>query len=346
MAELIPCIRRITLMIAVTISSCLSSLGAYAADHAVILMYHRFGESDYPSTNIRLEQFDAHLELLASGDYNVMALADIINRLQSGQSLPDRTVAITIDDAYLSVYTEALPRLQAYGFTATVFVATQPVDRNHRGYMSWDQLREMQADEFGIGSQTRTHPHMHMISPEKVEEELQISNDRFISELGIRPNLFAYPYGEYNLKVIEAVKKAGFIAAFGQNSGIMNGYDGYYELPRFAMNEQYGTIDRLTLAINGLPLKVKHVTPDDVVLDKNPPIYGFTMSPEMDAPEQLRCFNSIFGKLNVTTLGQRAEIRLPGPLTGKRARINCTMPGPDGRWRWYGRQFLLPENQQ
>ena len=84
---------------------------AYAADHAVILMY-RFGENNYPSTNIRLEQFDAHLEVLASSEYNVMALADIIDRIQGGQSLPDRTVAITIDDAYLSVYTEALPRLR------------------------------------------------------------------------------------------------------------------------------------------------------------------------------------------------------------------------------------------
>ena len=208
-----------------------------------------------------------------------------------------------------------------------------------------DKLREIQTNKFGIGSPTRTHPHMHMITPEQVEEELRISNDRFIAELGIRPDLFAYPYGEYNLTVIEAVKKAGFIAAFGQNSGIMNGYDGYYELPRFAMNEQYGTLDRLELAINGLPLKVRHVTPADVVLDENPPIYGFTMAPEMDAPKQLRCFNSIFGKLDVTTLSHRAEIRLPGPLTGKRARINCTMPGPDGRWRWYGRQFLLPNNQ-
>ena len=59
---------------------------------------------------------------------------------------------------------------------------------------------------------------MHMITPEQVEEELRISNDRFIAELGIRPDLFAYPYGEYDLTVIEAVKKAGFVAAFGQNS--------------------------------------------------------------------------------------------------------------------------------
>ena len=345
MANLRYCLRQIALLITITITAGLPSLSAYAADHAVILMYHRFGENDYPSTNIRLEQFDAHLEVLTSSNYNVMALADIIDRLQDGKPLPDRTVAITIDDAYLSVYTEALPRLKAYDFPATVFVATQPVDRNQQGYMSWDQLREIQNNKIDIGSQTRTHPHMHMITPEQVEEELRISNDRFIAELGIRPDLFAYPYGEYDLTVIEAVKKAGFIAAFGQNSGIMNGYDGYYELPRFAMNEQYGTLDRLELAINGLPLKVRHVTPADVVLDENPPIYGFTMAPDMDAPTQLRCFNSIFGKLDVTTLSQRAEIRLPGPLTGKRARINCTMPGPDGRWRWYGRQFLLPNNQ-
>lgn len=346
MAKLKFCLRQIAVIIITTITATLASLGAYAADHAVILMYHRFGETDYPTTNIRLEQFDAHLEILASDEYNVMALADIIDSLQDGQSLPDRTVAITIDDAYLSVYTEAWPRLKAYGFPATIFVATQPVDRNRHGYMSWDQLREMQADDYDIGSQTRTHPHMHMITPEQVEEELLISNERFITELGIRPNLFAYPYGEYDLTVIEAVKKAGFIAGFGQNSGIMNGYDGYYELPRFAMNEQYGTIERLTLAINGLPLKVKHVTPADVVLYENPPIYGFTMAPDMDAPKQLRCFNSVYGKLNVTTLGKRAEIRLPGPLTGKRARINCTMPGPDGRWRWFGRQFLLPNDRQ
>ena len=81
---------------------------------------------------------------------------------------------------------QSTPRLCrgcAYDFPATVFVATQPVDRNHPGYMSWDQLREIQTSKFGIGSQTRTHPHMHMITPEQVEEELRISNDRFIAEL-------------------------------------------------------------------------------------------------------------------------------------------------------------------
>jgi peptidoglycan/xylan/chitin deacetylase (PgdA/CDA1 family) len=210
--------------------------------------------------------------------------------------------------------------------------------------MSWDQIRTLQEEGVQIGSQTRSHPHMHEISIANSKDELKISNERFLEEIGQRPKLFAYPYGEYNLDVIELVKQAGFDAAFGQNSGIAHGYNGFFELPRFAMNEQYGTIDRLQLAIDGLPLKVDQIVPEDVVLNENnnPPNYGFTLAPDIANDRQLRCFNNTYGKLEVNMLGPRAEIRLPGPLAQGRARINCTMPGSDGRWRWFGRQFIIP----
>ncbi len=315
-------------------------INAYAADHAVILMYHRFGEDRFPSTNVRLDQFEKHLEVLAEEKYNVLPLDDIIANLKDGTPLPDRAVAITIDDAYLSVYEKAFPRLQAHGFTATIFVATRPVDQKLRGYMSWEQLRQLQAAGFGIGSQTRTHPHMHRLSVEANRAEIEDSNKRFLAELGIRPDLFAFPYGEYNLDVIDVVQEAGFVAAFGQNSGVAHGYDGFFELPRFAMNEQYGNNDRLILAINALPLKVNQIVPEDVILTENPPNYGFTLAPDMDQERQLRCFNNRFGKLEVSIIGRRAEIRMPGPVKGPRVRVNCTMPGPEGRWRWFGRQFL------
>lgn len=321
----------------------LSCLGqSHAADHAAVLMYHRFGEDKYPSTNIRLDQFDAHLEKLASGDYTVLPLDKIIRHMQNGIDLPDRTVAITIDDAYLSVFTEAWPRLEAKGFPFTVFVATDPVDNGHPNYMSWDQLRRLQASGVGIGSQTKTHPHMHQISRVEIDTELFSSNQRFLQELGLRPTLFAYPYGEYNLAVIEHVKAAGFTAAFGQNSGIAHGFDGFFELPRFAFNEQYGAMDRLTLAIDGLPLKVNQILPADVVINANPPALGFTLAQEIAGNRQLRCFNSTYGKLSVDRIGPRAEVRFPGILPSGRARVNCTMPGPDGRWRWFGKQFLVP----
>ena len=309
-------------------------------DSATVLMYHRFGESRYPSTNISIEQFEAHLAHLAAGNYTVLKLDDIIVRLRAGDLLPDRTVAITIDDAYLSVYTEAWPRLTEAGFPFTLFVASSPIDRELSGYMSWEQIRELQSSGVTIGSQTHTHPHMHRLSDEEVRAEISTSNGRFIEELGLRPELFAYPYGEYSQFVIDAVKDAGFRAAFGQNSGIMHSADDQFQLPRFAFNEAYGTIDRLKLAVDGLPLKVRDLTPEDMVLTTNPPLYGFTVSEEMSPVSQLRCFSNNHGKLDVTMLGMRAEIRAPGPLTEPRARINCTMPAVDGRWRWFGRQFL------
>ena len=313
---------------------------ARAADHATILMYHRFGEDRYPSTNIRIAQFEEHLEELASGPYTVWPLDQVVEYLRSGKPLPDRAVAITIDDAYLSVYQEALPRLKARGFHATLFVATRPVDRDLPGYMNWDQLREWQAAGFGIGSQTQTHPHMHRLTIEANREEIRVSNERFLAELGMRPTLFAYPYGEYNLDVVDLVRRSGFTAGFGQNSGVAHGYNGFFELPRFAMNEQYGNLERLELAINGLPLKVNEIVPAEIVLTQNPPLYGFTLAEDMDNERQLRCFNSKYGKLDVAIIGRRAEIRMPGPLVGKRPRVNCTMPGPENRWRWFGRQFL------
>ena len=322
----------------------MSSGAALAVDYATVLMYHRFGEDKYPSTNIRIEQFEAHLNVLGNGDYNIWPLGRIVDHLKQGLNIPDKTVAITIDDAYLSVFNEARPRLKARGFPYAVFVATQPVDRDQRGYMSWDQIRILQDEGVQIGSQTRSHPHMNDISLSDAKEELEFSNKRFLEEIGQRPKLFAYPYGEYNLGVVELVKQAGFDAAFGQNSGIAHGYNGFFELPRFAMNEQYGSLDRLQLAIDGLPLKVDQIVPEDVVLndDNNPPNYGFTLAPDIANDRQLRCFNSTYGKLEVNILGPRAEIRLPGPLGQGRARINCTMPGGDGRWRWFGRQFLIP----
>lgn len=309
-------------------------------DSATVLMYHRFGESRYPSTNISIEQFEAHLAHLAAGNYTVLKLDDIIVRLRAGELLPDRTVAITIDDAYLSVYTEAWPRLTEAGFPFTLFVASSPIDRELSGYMSWQQIRELQSSGVTIGSQTHTHPHMHRLSDEEVRAEISTSNGRFIEELGLGPELFAYPYGEYSQFVIDAVKDAGFRAAFGQNSGIMHSADDQFQLPRFAFNEAYGTIERLKLAVDGLPLKVHDLTPEDMVLTTNPPLYGFTVSEEMSPVSQLRCFSNNHGKLDVTMLGMRAEIRAPGPLTEPRARINCTMPAVDGRWRWFGRQFL------
>jgi len=151
---------------------------ARAADHAVIITYHRFGENSVPSTKIRLEQLDAHIRELTSGRYNVVPLADVVRAFQTGQPLPDPTVAITVDDAYRSLYTEGWPRFRAAKLPITVFVATDSIDHNQAGFLSWDQLRELAREGVTIGSQTLSHPHLADLPPAAVARELQLSPER------------------------------------------------------------------------------------------------------------------------------------------------------------------------
>lgn len=338
---------RVMLIMAVTtITSIMMSAGfAAAADHASVIMYHRFGVENMPSTNIGLEQFEAHLDELANGPYTVMPLGEITEAIIEGRPLPDYTVAITIDDAFISVYKEAFPRLQSYGFPVTLFVATNAIDRGLKGYASWDQIREMQAAGVDIGSQSHTHPHMHQIDLDKARQEIDTSNNRFIEELGIKPTLFAYPYGEYTPEIRDLIQEMGFYAAFGQHSGIMHKTLNPYEFPRFAFNEAYGDLKRLKLAVNALPIPAVDLTPESMVLSDNPPLYGFTVTEEIGPLNRIACFASGMGKVETIILGSRVEVRLPRAISGKRGRINCTMPyfvngNESGRWRWLGRQMI------
>ena len=318
---------------------------AWAADHAAVIMYHRFGVEGLPSTNTTLEQFEAHLEELANGPYTVMALEEVTTKIINGEELPDYAVAISVDDAFISFYKEAWPRLKSYGFPVTVFVATQSIDRGLNGYASWDQLRELQAEGVSFGSQSNTHPHMHTIDLDDARQEIEISNGRFIAELGIKPNLFAYPYGEYTPEIRDLMQEMGFIAAFGQHSGIMHRTQNHFEFPRFTFNENYGDISRLKLAVNALPIPAVDISPEGMVLQNNPPLYGFTVVEDIGPLNRISCFASRMGKVEHIVLGRRVEVRFPSPLTGARARINCTIPyfvnGKEtGRWRWLGRQLL------
>jgi peptidoglycan/xylan/chitin deacetylase (PgdA/CDA1 family) len=315
-----------------------------ASDSAVIIMYHRFGETAYPSTNVTLDQLESHIRELKSGRYVVLPIPEIVARLLDGRPLPERAIGISVDDAYLSSYTEAWPRLKAAGFPLTLFVATQAVDLKHSGIMSWQQIRELAADGVSIGSQTETHLHMPNAGAARNLQEIERSNGRFIDELGRAPRLFAYPYGEASLPVQNIAEGAGFTAAFGQHSGTISRTSNFYYLPRFSMNERYGDFSRFRLAVNTLPLPVYDVTPPDPLINEvNPPPIGFTVGAEIPGLDRLTCYTSHEGRAQLERLGEtRFEVRVKTPFPRGRTRLNCTVPTKEGRWRWLGRQFYVP----
>ncbi len=312
------------------------------ANYVSVIMYHRFGDSRYPSTNITKEQFKNHVNELLKPKYNVINIKKALDAINNIKLVKDRSVVITIDDAYSSVFEYAWPILKKYNIPFTLFVSTDVIDNKTPGYMSWEEIRTLRDNGVTIGSQTKSHPHMYKLNKDKIIKEIIMSNKRFIAEIGSKPKIFAYPYGEYNLEVLKQVKLNGFIAAFGQHSGVAHKSLGLYELPRFAMNEKYGGMDRFLLAVNALPLPISDLSPKDPLIKKNPPNYGFTLSKSIKPKNIVRCFANNSLKSETKRLGKhRIEIRLNGPFKKGRGRINCTMAGSDNRWRWLGRQFII-----
>ena len=336
--------------VAFLLSLGLAGVAAAAVDEpasAVILVYHRFCEDHLPSTSIRLEQFDRHLEILTSGPYTVLPLEEVAAALAESRALPDRTVAITIDDVSRSIRTEAVPRLVAAGLPFTVFVNTDSVGRSGAvGVLDWDDLRALQAAGATIGAHGASHARMAFMDRGAMEEDLARMAAAFERELGQVPRLFAYPYGEFSADLVDVIRNTGHLAAFGQHSGVAVAGADPFTLPRFALNERYGEAERFARIVESLPFPVTDIRFEDMLIGRdasNPPAIGFTAAPGVGPLDRLACFASNGAVVNLEVLvGAHVELRLDRPFPSGRSRINCTLPAGDGRFRWLGLPFLVP----
>jgi hypothetical protein len=195
-----------------------------------------------------------------------------------------------------------------------------------------------------IGAHSASHPHLPDLSLEKVRDEIATSTAAYREKLGRSPVLFAYPFGESSLAVERVIREAGYGAAFGQHSGAFDSAANLFYLPRFALNEHYGEIERFRLAVNALALPVAEVTPGDpLVTANNPPTFGFSLTRAVEGLERISCFASHEGRVRVERLaGRRIEVRFSKPFPKSRTRVNCTLPAAAGRWHWFGYQFYVP----
>lgn len=313
--------------------------------HAVLLMYHRFGEDRYPATSIRVEQFEAHIAYLQEHGFNVLPLPKIIDHFERGEPLPPRTVGITVDDAYRSAFEVARPLLEAANMPWTLFVTTDQPDRRLGDFMSWDDIRDLDADPLvTIGHHSGAHHHMPDHDSATNRHDTARASARFEAELGHVPDLYAYPFGEYSNAVLEVVQSFDFRAAFGQHSGVAHVDEPRFELPRFAMNENWGRMDRFEERIHTKPLPVRDISPSDsLVVRNNPPRFEFTLDDPAVQPGQVGCFPSGGIEASIERDGRRLTVVPQSAFPPGRARINCTAPYGDGTFRWFGRQFVVRE---
>ena len=330
----------------------LPALAAAVESHAVVFMYHRFGEDRYPSTSVRIDQFEAHLDWLAGGGYTVWPLERIVQYLERGEAIPDRTIAITVDDAYASVYRHAFPRMRDRGWPFTVFVNTESVDRGLRDYMTWAQMREMQGHGARFANHGAGHTALWRRLPEedesrwrtRVRQDLEQAQARLQEELGTQTNtapaLFAFPYGEYTLALADYVKELGYVG-FGQHSGAIGPLSDRRALPRYPMAEPYAARDGFATKAASLPLPVVAVEPAEPLVRENPPRLDITLAEHGPAPKAVACY--LNGRpMRVEVEARRLRLQAGAPLPKGRSRYNCTAPAAGGkRFYWFSQPWMV-----
>lgn len=197
--------------------------GRQAGAEALVLCYHGISDEWDSSLGVTVPRFREQLQLLKRRGYRAVTFAEAA----AGGS-GERIVAITFDDAYLSVYEKALPELARLGMVATVFVPTAFPDSDepmswpgieewlqteHRDElipMSWAQLRELRDLGWEIGSHTITHPKLTTLPEAELMHELERSRLDCERAMGEPCATIAYPYGDTDDRVAEAAARAGY----------------------------------------------------------------------------------------------------------------------------------------
>ena len=197
----------------------------------LILNYHKI-DNTFISLAIRPDDFDTQMKYLSENGYHTISPDELYDSLAGTGELPDNPVMITFDDGYEDNYANAYPILKKYGFKATIFVVTSFLDKNKKGYMSWDQAREMDANGISIQSHTVDHKSMTDLTDDQLRMELVDSKKKAEKELGHLVNYMAYPTGTYNLHIAQMVKEAGYKAAFTIKYGNVDKASNIYALER------------------------------------------------------------------------------------------------------------------
>jgi poly-beta-1,6-N-acetyl-D-glucosamine N-deacetylase len=317
----------------------------YSNDEGILsLMYHRFNESKYPSTNIQMDIFKYQIEIIKKSNYIFSNPGKFKKEFQIPKK--NKKILITIDDGFESFYLEAWPYLKKNKIPFILFISTEPVGK--RGYMTWDQIKEIEIEKFAyIGHHSHTHDFLIDSSNNVFVEDIKKANEIFLRELGYIPNFFSYPFGEYS-EFMRGHISQNFEYAFGQHSGVIDVNKDRFELPRFPINENYGEIKRFKSIINSYPLEYDQLFPIEKKLTKktNPPEFNVKFFKEQKNIKDINCYSNELNewkKSNTNFNNHILTIKFRGPFKPRRGRINCSL-NDNGKWRWFGVQFPIQEN--
>lgn len=238
-----------------------SLFGSLQNDTFSILMYHRLAPdirgATSPSINVTPTAFRAQMEGLLAAGFDFWPLSKAIAYRRQYNTIPDKTLVVTFDDAFECVYTYGVPIMRKLGIPATIFVNTafigqeMPMPFDHYGMknadrvpshwyqaMSDHQVRELRDDpQFEIGAHTHTHRDFRNRN-NAFHKDMVLNLRQLKSRFGIENPTFAFPYGIPELgfvtwEMIDIVKELGTTCALTTSPRVVNSESSPFGWGRF-----------------------------------------------------------------------------------------------------------------
>jgi len=217
-----------------------------------ILMYHSisenlFGKSHpYYQINTSPGIFVSQMKWLQKNGYRTMDLTEMHSAIEGDRDV-SKVVVITFDDGYQDFLSDGFEIMRQCGFSATIFLATDRIRDNRAciegvDYLTWSEVRELQAGGIRFGSHTVTHPDLRSLGPEQIDYELGCSKETIEQKIGAQVESFAYPFAfpeedkEFTRYMVDALENAGFENGVSTIIGRARKGSNRFFLPRLPVN--------------------------------------------------------------------------------------------------------------
>jgi peptidoglycan/xylan/chitin deacetylase (PgdA/CDA1 family) len=222
-------------------------------DSLPILMYHRVATDGPPGLKqwrVSPELFDAQMNALHRAGYQTIALAEWADALVEQRPVPGKRVLLTFDDGYSDFLSAAIPALQRYDFSATMFLVAERIGQTAlwdasfgdcAPLMSWEEIKSLQAIGIEFGAHSCIHRKMTEMGSSELAEDTRRTRAILEEGLGVPVPTLAYPYGDQNESVRRVVGEVGTRAAVTTEQGISKLGDDLLRLPRIEITDECTT---------------------------------------------------------------------------------------------------------
>lgn len=207
------------------------------AFHVPILLYHYVSRNENTKDTVRTglstppEVFDAQLALLSQHGFTTISMDELAAAFYGTAVLPKKPIILTFDDGYEDFYTNAAPLLKKYNMKGMSFIPTGLMGGGN--YMTWREIEELsRTPNVVFGAHSVHHYVLPKMADDVLKSEVLESKEVLERHVGYPVNWFCYPYGSFDGRVVNAVKKAGFIGSIATLTGVWQYQSRFFYIPR------------------------------------------------------------------------------------------------------------------